>query len=140
MGKKTPKSKFLKKKMFFRLNVFFWMNAQEPIFVQLYSYTAQNICSEVLSKVLKTNLFEIKNKNFRPKKNHPPPPPNCNNLGGGVKSQLAILTRFDHYWSAYKCVLEKKTICKKINFSKYFFFKSTFASACVPFFHDIIKI
>ena len=58
------------------------MNAQEPIFVQLYSYTAQNIRSEVLSEVLKKNLFEIENKNFRPKKS-PPPPPNCNNLGGG---------------------------------------------------------
>ena len=48
------------------------MNAQEPIFVQLYSYTAQNIRSEVLSEVLKKNLFEIENKNFRPKKSTPP--------------------------------------------------------------------
>ena len=44
------------------------MNAQEPNFVQLYSYTAQNIRSELLSQVVKKHLFEIKNKNFRPPK------------------------------------------------------------------------
>ena len=82
-GQKKPKNQNLKKKKsVFSTKNFFWINAQEPICVQLYSYTAQNIRSEVLSEVLKKNLFEIKNKNFRPKKS-PPPPQNCNNLGGG---------------------------------------------------------
>ena len=57
------------------------MNAQDPNFVQLYSYTAQKICSELLSQILKKTIcLKLKTKILEPKVH--PLPQNSNNLGG----------------------------------------------------------
>ena len=121
-GQKSPKFKILRKKMFSRLKKCFWINAQEPNFVPLYFYTAQNISSELLSAVLKKHLFEIKTKTLDQKVHPLPfthPPQNCNNFFGGrvgVKSQLAILTRFVPYLRFEK----------KLFWERSFFFSLTF--------------
>ena len=60
-----------------------------------------------------------------------------------LKCSIFIMLKNNWYTSAYKCVLEKKQFSKKYFFKKIvskYFFKSTFASACAPFFYAIIKI
>ena len=60
-----------------------------------------------------------------------------------LKCSILIMSKKIGMQALTNVFLKKKTICKKTFFQIFFqniFFKSTFASACAPFFHDIIKI
>ena len=81
------KKKKFRKKCFFSKKKNFLFNALSPNFVQFYSYTYQNIRYILLFKVPKKKL---KIKFFKVKSSR------------GVKSQIAILTRFVPYWCGVK--------------------------------------